>query len=561
MKVNFLSCDILVIGGGAAGCAAAVAAREARPQLDVIIMEKAHIERSGCLAAGINALNAYLNPGETPETYLKYVKKDANGLVRDDLLLTMAAGLNRAARRLETWGLPILKDDRGNYLPRGRRSIQIIGERIKPIMARAVYQAGVRVLNRTVATNYIVKDNTVTGAFGFNVRTGEFCVIKAKAVICATGGACGIYKPNNPGAARHKTWYPPFNTGTGYAMGIRAGAEMTSFEMRFIALRVKDTLAPTGTVAQRRQTGVKQVNALGEEYLKEYPEINTPIRLKATLDQWQQGKGPCYLDTTQLSDAEARKLKEAYLNMCPGMVLYWADREIEPNEQPLEIVGSEPYIVGGHTQAGYWVDINRRTTLEGLYAVGEVAGGAPKKYATGSMVEGELAAKHAVSNLPSSVPEADVQVIRKELTRVYRPLRNGAGIPPQELEEIMQKTMDEYAGGISTNYAFTEQSLLVAKEQLLELEQLAPKVGAPNYHELMRAHEVIDRLLVARVLIEHLLYRKETRWPCYQTRLDYPFCDDSKWLFFVNSRYDLERNTIEIIKRRGGEVSIDECSA
>lgn len=560
-EVKTISCDILIIGGGAAGCIAAVTAKEEQPRLDVLIMEKAHVERSGCLAAGINALNAYLNPGETPASFLRYVKNDANGVVREDLLLTMAAGFNRAARRLEEWGLPILKDEEGNYLSRGRRSIRILGERIKPIIAQAVYRSGARVLNRTVATNYILQGNKVVGAFGFNVRTGDFYVVKAGTVICATGGACGIYAPNNPGAARHKTWYPPFNAGAGYAMGIRAGAEMTGFEMRFIALRVKDTLAPTGTVVQGIGAKARQVNARGEEYLKEYPEVKTFTRLQATLEQWRQGKGPCYLDLNEFNREEMTALKEAYLNMCPGMVLYLADRGGSDGARMLEITGSEPYIVGGHTQAGYWVDVHRRTTLENLYAAGEVAGGAPKKYATGSMAEGELAVRHALKNLPAPVPEVGPELISAEMDRVFRPMAVSDGFSPQELEEAMQKTMDEYAGGISTGYTFTEKSLTIAKRNLAELTQLSRKLAAADYHQLMRAHEVIDRLLVARVLIEHLLYRKETRWPCYQTRLDYPFKDDKRWLIFVNSRYDKERNRVEIRERACCEVRENEYSA
>ena len=78
-----------------------------------------------------------------------------------------------------------------------------------------------------------------------------------KKVLCATGGAAGLYRPNNPGFSRHKMWYPPFNTGAGYAMGLRCGAEMTTFEMRFIALRCKDTIAPTRNdrPGRRSQTG------------------------------------------------------------------------------------------------------------------------------------------------------------------------------------------------------------------------------------------------------------------------------------------------------------------
>ncbi|KKM12193.1 adenylylsulfate reductase [Clostridiales bacterium PH28_bin88] len=540
--------ELLIIGGGAAGCAAAVAAKEQCPDLDVTIVEKAHIERSGCLAAGVNALNAYLNPGETPESFLRYVKADAHGLVREDLVYTMARDLNQAARRLESWGLPVVKDEEGVYQARGPRSVSVHGERIKPLMAEAVRKAGVRVLNRVVATNYITDGNRVLGVYGFHARTGDFHVITAKKVICATGGAAGIYRPNNPGSARHKTWYPPFNAGAGYALGIRAGAEMTSFEMRFIALRVKDTMAPTGTVAQ----GVKapQINSLGERYLRRYHPATTPVRLWATLEENIHGRGPCFLDTIRLTPEEGRRLKEAYLDMCPSMVLSWADRQREPGDEPLEITGSEPYLVGGHAQAGYWVDIHRRTTLDDLYAAGDVAGGAPKKYVTGSMVEGEIAARHAVAAIAGQEARLpDRERVEAEFRRVFAPLGREQGISPEELKEAMQKVMDEYAGGACSRYAVSSHGLMLAREKLRDLRGLEDNLVAGDYHQLMQCHEVVDRLEVARVVVEHLLHRRETRWPCYQTRLDHPERDDSRWLVFVNSRYERERGQVVMLER------------
>lgn len=375
-----------------------------------------------------------------------------------------------------------------------------------------------------------------------------FHVIAAKKVICATGGAAGIYRPNNPGSARHKTWYPPFNAGAGYAMGIRAGAEMTSFEMRFIALRVKDTMAPTGTVAQ----GVKapQINSLGERYLQRYHPATTPVRLWATLEENIHGRGPCFLDTTRLTPEEGRRLKEAYLDMCPSMVLSWADRQREPGDEPLEITGSEPYLVGGHAQAGYWVDIHRQTTLDDLYAAGDVAGGAPKKYVTGSMVEGEIAARHAVAAMAGQEARLpDRERVEAEFRRVFAPLGREQGISPEELKEAMQKVMDEYAGGACSRYAVSSRGLMLAKDKLLDLRGLEDNLVAGDYHQLMQCHEVIDRLEVAQVVVEHLLHRRETRWPCYQTRLDHPERDDSRWLVFVNSRYERERGQVVMLER------------
>src|SRR4051812_33011782 len=196
-----LDCDLLIIGGGAAGCVAAVEARELDPSLRVIVMEKAHVYRSGCLAAGISALNAYLTAGETAESFLRYAIRETVGVVRDDLTLSMARELNAQVKRVEEWGLPIPRDELGAPLKRGRASIKIFGERIKPILGKRAEASGATILNRVNATGLAMRAGRVVGAYGFHVRTGQFYVIRAKTVLVSTGGAAGLYRPSNPGVA------------------------------------------------------------------------------------------------------------------------------------------------------------------------------------------------------------------------------------------------------------------------------------------------------------------------------------------------------------------------
>lgn len=549
VEIVRIATDVVIVGGGTAGCFAAVTIKETEPRTDVVVVEKAHVKRSGCLAAGVNAINAYLNPGETPQTYLDYVKNDSAGLVRDDLVYSIGERLNRVTEKLESWGLPFRKDDLGRYVPRGKRNVEINGESIKPVIASALEKSGTQILNRTVAVDYSISGGRVTGVFAFSARDRKFYVITAKAVICATGGASGLYRPNNDGFARHKMWYCPFNVGTGFAMGLRAGAEMTTLEMRFIALRIKDVLSPTGTVAQ----GVKarQVNALGQTYLDYYDEKSTPMRLYASIAENRAGRGPCYLDLTHISDTDSKRLQEAYLNMSPSIILKWADEGVEPKDKPLEICGSEPYLVGGHGQAGYWVDHNRQTTLQGLYAAGDVAGGAPKKYVTGCFAEGEMAALAALDYIrDAGHVQIDEGQIWQELTRTFEPLGKPGGREPDEFEARLQKIMDEYAGGISANYELCATKLAIARELLEVLQrEAAVHIAAADMYQLVKAHEVLDRVLVARVLVEHLLYRQETRWRSYQERVDFPERDDKRWLVFVNSVYDPKTTRIKILER------------
>ena len=520
----------------------------------VLIAEKANIKRSGCLAAGVNALNAYIVKGRKPQDYVDYAKKDADNIVREDLLLTMSEGLNRVTAKMEQLGLVILKDENGEYVARGNRNIKINGENFKPLLADAVAKlSDVTVINQLNITDYIVKDNHIEGAYGFSIAKQKAYEIRAKKVLIATGGAAGLYKPNNPGFSRHKMWYPPFNTGAGYAMGIRSGAEMTTFEMRFIALRCKDTIAPTGTIAQG--VGAKQVNSLGEVYETKYG-LTTSQRVYGTVQENLEGRGPCYLRTEGITPEQDESLRKAYLNMAPSQTLKWVEAGKNPSRQNVEIEGTEPYIVGGHTASGYWVDTNRETTIHGLFAAGDVAGGCPQKYVTGALVEGEIAALRMVEQLDvesraeDEAQESELVAVAalEDKTAEYDAIlqREHALFTVEQLEEAMQKVMDQYAGGIGTHYQFNGKQLAMAEEKIRQLQVLAEGLKAEDMHELMFVYELKERLTVCLSVIAHLGARKETRWHSFAENLDYPQKSD-EWLRYVNSR--LVDGKIEIIYR------------
>ncbi len=596
-KKERLRTDVLIIGGGTAGCYAALTIGKAS-DARIIVVEKAHIKRSGCLAAGVNAINCYILPNRTVQDYVDYATKDAEGIVRDDLLRTMCERVNGTVHELERLGLVILKDDQGNYVARGNRNIKINGENIKPILASAVESLeNCQIINQLVITDYIVKDNRIYGAVGFHKETGTIYEIEATYVICATGGASGIYKPNNPGFSRHKMWYSPFNTGAGYAMGILQGAEMTTLEMRFIALRCKDTIAPTGTIAQG--VGAKQINGLGENYESVYG-ITTSQRVYGTVQEQVEGRGPCYLGTKGISPDQEQDLLKAYLNMAPSQTLRWVERGHGPATENVEIEGTEPYIVGGHTASGYWVDTHRETTITNLFAAGDVAGGAPQKYVTGALAEGEIAGDEIVrryqeqgevpsvgnepwyketidaivkrytsqmgangdagisctndSNLPDHMRDESVAVSTNDsFTQVrsnddvrQNDINNSAELAHtntdsalahiEAQEQRLQDIMDVYAGGISQAYTYTEESLNIAKAKLQDLAKDVEQLQANTLHELSYLYELRDRIVVARALVVHLGGRKETRWHSFGEHGDYPNCSDDG-LVYVNSVY------------------------
>ena len=544
LQIEKKETDVLIIGGGTAGCYGAYTLGLS-DKLDVLIMEKANIKRSGCLAAGVNAINAYITDGRVPQDYVDYCKKDAKGIVREDLLLSISENLNEVTHRLEENGLVILKDENGKYVTRGNRNIKINGENIKPILAKmAQERKRVSVINHVNITDLLVKNNRVYGAVGFDVNENKAYVIFAKAVLMATGGAAGLYRPNNPGFSRHKMWYPPFNTGAGYAMGINAGAEMTTLEMRFIALRCKDTIAPTGTIAQGVQA--KQMNGLGEIYETKYG-VATCERVYGTTEENRQGRGPCYLKTDEISKAQEDELYKAYLNMAPSQTLKWLEGGQGPAKQNVEIEGTEPYIVGGHTASGYWVDNNRATTVQGLYAAGDVTGGAPQKYVTGALAEGKIAAL-GIEQYLSINSSLETDDSWEKIVQEYETFLSNEGnnITIEQLEETLQKIMDEYAGGISKGYQFNDTGLALAKEKLNGLYPVLESLRAADTDDLLQIYEIKERLTVARSLIEHLGARKETRWHSFAENMSYP-TEDKGFELYVNSVK--ENGQIKIVKR------------
>jgi adenylylsulfate reductase subunit A len=550
-KVKHIQTDILIVGAGTAGCMAAVLAKRKAPELKVTILEKAHIKRSGCLAMGLNAVNAYL-VDSTPEAYLQYVSKDNYDVIRSDLVLSIGNRLNRMTEILEELGVPLPRGADGRYIARSSRSIVMLGEQLKPLLAEAVKEHGVRVFNRTPAYRLLQQRESgrVLGVVAMNMHTNEVLILKAAAVLIATGGASGIYRPSNPGLARTKTWYCPYNAGSGLAMGLRAGAEMTSFEMRFVALRTKDVIAPTGTLVLG--TRMSQCNARGEHYLKTKEEmlgrqLTTCERLLYTIEEHKKGTGPCYVDVSILSREQYKELVENYLNMAPSIVLGLLEEPERPQTH-VEIYGSEPYINGGHGMAGFWINEHRNSTLEGLYAVGDVAGGAPKKYITGCFAEAEIAVEDILNTWPKplnfDVDQASEQAAVRE---ILAPLSSGGDITFQEAEERLQKIMEEYAGGSTQYYETSRDELLVARRYLKSFTKRAEDIKASDTHELMRAQDALDRILLARTLVEHLLARRETRWPCYQTRLDYPYRNDIEYKVFINSY--MKDDEIVVLKR------------
>jgi adenylylsulfate reductase subunit A len=404
------------------------------------------------------------------------------------------------------------------------------------------------VLDRTVATHLLIDNGAAAGLAAFSPLRSELLSISAKAVLIATGGAAGLYRSNNIGQAKNQSWYCPFNTGGGLAMGIAAGAEMTTLEMRFIALRLRGTMAPTGTMALG--VGARQLNALGAPYEKDYG-YTTSQRVCAVQRETQLGRGPCRL-TASASKDKREDLYRAYLNMCPSQTLKWLENDETDADLTIsaEIEASEPYVLGGHTAGGFWVDTNRRTTIKALWAAGDVSGGAPQKYVTGSMAEAEIACDDISEYLrgTSQKNRAPIEALAKPIFRELSAFfdKPKGFLTTHWLDQALKQTMDTYAGGLATHYRYSSAELAAAQSRLDELRQLAKNLKAESFRDLLSIWELFERLTVSKSLVGHLAARKETRWPGFGVFSDFPDVSP-KYECYVNSR--LEGDDLKIIYR------------
>jgi adenylylsulfate reductase subunit A len=588
-KTVFVDADILVIGGGMAGCGATYEARHWGRDLKIVCVEKANIERSGAVAQGLYAINCYMGMqwGENqPEDHVRYARNDLMGLVREDLGYDIARHVDGSVHQFEEWGLPMMKDPKtGRYLREGKWQIMIHGESYKPIVAEAARKAATEVYNRIMVTHLLMdnKANRVSGAVGFNVRTGDFHVFRAKAVIISAGGASHIFKPRSVGEGMGRTWYAPWSSGSAYALPIQVGAKMMQMENRIVLARFKDGYGPVGAYFLHLKTYTQ--NGYGEEYESKWKEHTralvgdyidhhptpTCLRNHAFLQEVAAGRGPIRMVTKEAFQDPHKETVgwENFLGMTIGQAVVWASQNIDPKEINPELTTSEPYVMGSHATcsgawasgpedcapAGYQWGYNRMMTVDGLFGAGDTIGGTAHKFSSGSFTEGRIAAKAAVKYVMEKgrdQPQVSEEEYRDLEKLIYQPLENyrvgrneivAGTVSPSYLLPIhglqrLEKIMDEYVGGIGVNYMTNDQLLSRGLELLAMLKEDMASMGAEDLHQLQRTWELNHRILTSESVTHHTLFRKETRWPGYYYRGDHMKLDDKDWHCFTLSRYD-----------------------
>lgn len=545
--------DVLIVGGGVAGCLAALTAREAGVR--VLVADKARLlERAGSVGGGVDQYLTAMNSGpewDTPEFLLMHVPKLTDGLADMAVAERVVHEMPRVLRKLEAVGVNFKDPNTGEYfrtrafgLP-GTFHLNFDGKRFKYYIARAARRAGADVLGRTSITQVLVDGatNRAYGAIGFNVRSGEWYAIRARAIILATGDVNRISR--NASGVPFDSWHYPYNTGDGHAIGFRVGADLVNMEF------VEATLTPKGFSTQGTNAyaglGAYFLNRHGERFMFRYDPNGEKARrtklIEGVINEVLAGNEPLYIDLRHLPDETLDHFVRTLgidRHTLPG---FFEQKKLDIRRQPIEISVSELSIRRSGVYfrgSGLVVDVHGETRIEGLFAAGDcstVSGGIAGAAAMGT-IAGRGAAARAQAG--AALPELDPRTLDEARERLAAPLERGAegGVGWWDFEERIRRTVTDYIG-----FSRTEPGLREGLKILLELKREEPLLHAADLHGLMRVHESKNIRRVVELMARAALERTESRSGAAHRRLDYPQTDDERWRKFI-------------VLRRGGDDGV-----
>ena len=517
--------DVLIIGGGLAGNNAAIGALE--KGMRVLIVDKSSIERCGAIAGGVDHFMAYLGTDswDTREAYLEWVGKIARGAVNVKVQnAVFCKELDAALERMERIGCT-LKQPNGTFYRTtsmgqpGPYFINFNGKQLKPLLAREAKRLGGQTLEKCAFSGLLTHHGKVMGGVAFHIRTGKFYVIKAKAILLATGNTNRLFE--NPTGLPFNTWQCPANTGAAQTMAYHAGAKLANMEF------VRITVVPRGFSAAGLNAftgmGGKIVNAMGEEFMPRYHPagIKAPRYklVEGVMREVYEGRGPVYVDCRHLSASDLKHLKKTLGYDKDTLPDFIEQKKIDLAKDPLEIMASEG-MQGGPSEvcsSGIMIDEKTASTVPGLFAAGDCSDQMRCVHlcTTGGYLAGKMAAEYAKNY--AAEPKVNSSQIKELKEKTFAPLQASGRIQHRKFEDTIRKMLWQNAGP-----ARNERSLNVALEKLEELGKYFKEIRAENHHELMRVLETGQILEVARMMCVASLARKETRFGVYHHRTDFP---------------------------------------
>jgi succinate dehydrogenase/fumarate reductase flavoprotein subunit len=518
-----IQADVLIIGGGSAGAMAAIRAKEVNPDQTVVVFEKGDIKYSGCIARGMDALNIVALPGmDTPELYVEANSIASQGIMDEPQALTMAQRSWELLQKLESWDVCFPLDEKGDYEvlqvhPKGRFCVTMKEPELKTILAKRCHELGVKVINRTMAMRLLKTGDNVTGAIGMNVRTGEIIICQAKAVILSAGGTARFGLPNN--GYLYGVYDFPGNTGDGYILAYRAGAELSGFEYTCVYYIVKDINAPLLYITLTR--GAHLFNAFDTPLHEEHPNISS------MLAEHMAGRGPLRIELAHLPEAKIREVEDIlFTTERPVQERFYQGRDVNFRNREIELWPTECFLCGGHGLTGVKVNNRAETIVPGLYAAGDTSLVA-RGHLTGAFVYGMLAAENGTeraADIKHGPVETD-QVQEFLADRSAKLDQQGQKIHIEEFEYKVRRMINDYVGPPKNEYRL-DRALWWMDRFEQELREL---VKVEDMHDLFKVYEVENIIHCARLSATASKERKESRWGPWHHRTDYP-TSDPNWV-------------------------------
>ena len=588
--------DLLVLGGGMAGCMAAITAvrRGLKPD-KVVVVDKAGIKHSGATGAGNDHWHYCINPASpiSAEEITEERRRTWGGYFNALSHYISVREAYDALLELERMGAKIrdtedvfkgaeFRDEKTKLLFAGdyvnKYEIRVWGTTFKPALYRELKRLGIKIYEWVLATSLLTEGGKqgarVVGATGVNVRTGEFYTFKAKATIL-----CLAY----PASQGWTLGVGHANYGHGHSMGWRAGAELTMMEKSRTA---RGAAVAGGGGFNTSWYACSMVDAEG----KEIPWVDRDGRiLKTVSDRYKPAPGqkiffppegpaalhaadiyyehrrpgpipdlnkriekgefklPLYANLPGMPEHERRAIYGLMIGQEGGSWLHYhnmARAGFDPDKHLLQVYEDPGQEGFGHRRlkgGGLVVDWDLKTNLEGLYATGDQIFDA--NFSSHAVATGRYAARKAVEYISKAAePIITQSQLEAEKARIYAPVKRKGGMEWKELNSGLAKVMQHYCGDTKS-----EERMKIGLRWLDEMSQKeAQTTYARNPHELMRVLDVFSLITVCQTIMHQCLARKAScAWLEFK-RLDYPEDDPPEWRKWIT------------IKQENGEVKVGE---
>ena len=528
METRYIDSDLLIIGGGSAGCMAAIRALELNPELKVVIFEKGDIKYSGSIARGMDALNIVAIPNFTsPELYIETISLACQGVVDTAPSLEMAKRSFDLLKKLKAWGVYFPVDKEGQYRtlqyhPKGKFLTTMEEPDLKVMLSRMALEKGAVAVNRVMGHRLLMDDGRVAGAIGLNVRTGALVVCRANAVILSAGGQARFSLPNS--GYLYGTFDYPGNTGDAYVMAFQAGARLTGMEHTRRTMLIKDANMPLLAITITRGGRMLDIfeNILMEWSCHDHKKAN---------EAFSKGWGPLRIRLNHLPEETIQEIESILFSTeRPVQERFFKGRDVNFRKTDIELWPTEYQLCGGHGMSGMVVNERAETGVPGLYAAGDAACVA-KQHLTGAFVFGEVASEQAaafIADNENARLDGD-QVHQAESLRNRRFVVDDRQIDVRQLEYKVRRLIGDYVVSPKNAYKLTRWLEWAHRFR----DEIENGVFVRNGHELSKLYEVDNIVQCACFSAQASMERKESRWGNAHIRTDFPERDDKNYLCHV----------------------------